>query len=109
MAITGRKILVSDRPDLGRKTYMTDLGNGYTQITVEEDMTDVFEQNKAEFNDSEGKRWDSGRIAARIPLSLYYDPNLGYAKAKAEGDEKHIKKILNNSDYRNLRTWKGTI
>jgi hypothetical protein len=66
----------------------------------------LLEQNKALYNDSDGKRWGDGRVAARIPLNVYFQD---IAPRIKEGDHDFTKWFLNNPDNRAYRTFKGRI
>jgi hypothetical protein len=84
--------------------WYVELGDGKVATCVQELVSPIFEDNQRELNDSAGKRWGDGKIAARIPLGFYFDK---LAPAKRAGDERYIKKILNDSDYRKFRTFGG--
>jgi hypothetical protein len=53
-----------------------------------------------------GRSWGDGAVAASIPLPLYYAK---FAEARKQGDTNHIKRLLNDPDYKYLRTKDGTI
>ena len=73
---------------------------------VETEVEEIIEDNKASFNDSEGKRWGDGKVVASIDLPTYYQK---IVPAKQAGDDAYIKRFLNDSDNRAYRTFKGTI
>lgn len=62
--------------------------------------------NLEEFNDSAGKRWGSGRIAARLPLNKWLSE---FAPRLREGDHDFSKWWLNRSDNQPFRTFKGKV
>jgi hypothetical protein len=66
----------------------------------------VLDQNAEDQVNNLNKKWGDGAIAARIPLSMYYEM---IAPLRKEGDDKAIARILNDSDYSRLRTRSGTI
>ena len=78
-----------------------------THITCVQELTEpYYEANRERLNDSAGQRWGDGKVVARIPLPVFYDTILPAQKA---GDEKWIKKFLNNSDNRKFRTFGGDL
>jgi hypothetical protein len=79
---------------------------GYYMTCTQQRVDPILEHNKAELNDNAGKRWGEGRIAARVPLDVYFDK---IVPAKKAGDQKYIKKMLNDSDYRDFRTFPGRL
>lgn len=74
----------------------------HTETVVEQ----LVEENRAAFNDSEGKRWGDGKVIASIDLPTYFDK---IVPAKQNGDDAYIKRWLNDGDNRSYRTFKGTI
>ncbi len=66
----------------------------------------ILDENQRTINDNAGKRFGDGKVVARIPMPLYFEK---LAEARREGDEKYIKKVLNDRDYSRLRTFPGTI
>lgn len=66
----------------------------------------IIENNKQELADNSGERWGDGQVVASIPLDMYFEK---FATARMNGDENHIKKLLNDSDYRFLRTFPGKV
>lgn len=73
---------------------------------VTECPTPILEDNQRDRADSAGKRWGDGAVVARIPLGLYFE-KLG--PAKQAGDDRYIKRILNDGDYSKWRTKDGRI
>lgn len=72
---------------------------------IQHNTAAILEANKAERNANAGKRWGDGRKVATIPL-LVFD-KLGLNDAMANADNNYLRKVLNNSDYANLRTFEG--
>lgn len=102
-------VLVAHNPDLGTKTYHLDLGNGQIVERREYYMdAELVEQNKALLNESEGQGWGNGRVVARVPMSVLFDPN-GLGGALQNNDDAYVKKFLNNSDNGHWRTFKGQL
>jgi len=75
-------------------------------IQTQQDVTDVIEENKNEFNQiDERAKWGELTKVASIPLSLYY-------QLKAEGkldDQAYMKRWLNDPDNRHFRTRPGEV
>jgi hypothetical protein len=79
-------------------------GESFT-IRTEFDPTDLFEANKEEYNEAGGRRWDDGKLVARIPLPIYYDwLRKGYMR-----DQKKLRALLNDPDNRFMRCWPGNL
>lgn len=77
-----------------------------TQVVAEDVL---LEANRQSFNDSEGKRWGDGRMVARIPLNVLFDPTRDIAAKLREGDRDHLEHWLDSEDARPFRTFKGKI
>lgn len=70
---------------------------------------ELVEQNKALFNESDGKRWGDGQVVGRIPLNVLYSSQHQIAEKLAEGDRDHIKWWLNSEHALPYRTFKGRV
>jgi hypothetical protein len=90
--------------DPGKRVWVKWDGTKFQQCTVEP-FDPLIEQNKAEYNDASSKMGDMPKMAS-MPLSFYFRK---IVPAKQNGDDKYIKKILNDSDYRNFRTRPGRL
>lgn len=101
----GKGNLLVNEPDRAVWVYEEEPGKTYmcTQTVHDE----VIERNKQLYNDSAGKRWGDGKIAASIPLAHYF--HSGLAEARKQEDEKWIKRWLNDPDNRAFRTFEGNI
>jgi len=66
----------------------------------------LLEMNKAQRDENEGKRWGDGKVAARVPLNVFYRDIAPYLKT---GDDDHVKWWMNHEDNAQFRTKKGTI
>lgn len=98
--------LVSDDPVLGVRRYEDDLGD-YTIVKTEFYARDeFFERNKQLRNESDGKRFGTMQRVASIPLHVWARV---LAPAQKQGDDKYIRKWLNNSDNEAVRTFKGRV
>lgn len=65
--------------------------------------------NTEEFNASEGRRWGDGKVVARIPLNVLYDPAQQIAQKLKEGDREHLTWWLNNERNKPFRTFRGRV
>lgn len=80
--------------------------NDEATIQTQQDVTDIIEENKQEFNQvDERARWGEFSRVASIPLSLYYE-------LKKEGkleDQAYMKRWLNDPENRHFRTRPGEV
>lgn len=86
-------------PILKIKRYFHYQGDGKFTIETVQDVGEIAEMNKRQFNDAEkrfGNKQEYHHVG-RIPLSLYY-------RYIQTGDESDIKKFLNLSDNRAWKT-----
>jgi hypothetical protein len=104
--LTGDWVTTKYDPMTGIETQMLDLGTHLAVRSVYHPTDQLFSANAERRIDSQNKRWGDGAVAAEIPLNLYFDK---FAEARKNNDQKYISKILNDSDYRNLRTKEGKI
>ena len=65
--------------------------------------------NQQHFNDSIGRRWGDGQVAARIPLNVLFSSQSQLSQKAAEGDRDHLKWWLNSEAARPYRTFKGVV
>jgi hypothetical protein len=91
-----------------RHTYVYyDLANdkAYRKTTnlVEEDLLKVIHEERA---DNEGRRWGSGKIAARVPMNVYMQE---FASRRREGDNDFAKWWLNHENNQVYRTKRGRV
>ena len=95
-----------------RQQLAHDDGEGGLVIATEQDVTDIIEQNKQEYNANNG-RWGGDLFdnkIASIPLTLIDDLNKkGIMSGFAIKDEKEFRKWLNNPDNRFFRTRQGRV
>ena len=75
--------------------------------TIQHNVDAMLDANQAEFNAQLGVRWGDGKKVATIPTNVA--AALGLDDALAAGDRSFIRKVLNNSDYSKLRTFKGNL
>jgi hypothetical protein len=90
----------------GEKAVWTGYVDGDFVSCTQRLVAPILDANKEKLNNSIGKRWGDGQIAAEIPVDFYYDKLM---PAKKVGDDQYIKKILNSSDYRDFRTFGGKL
>ena len=88
------------------RTWHYDEDKDEATIQTQQDVTDVIEENKNEFNQiDERAKWGEFNKVASIPLSLYYE-----LKATGKLDDKaYMKRWLNDPDNRHFRTRPGEV
>ena len=104
--INGDWVLFSEDPMTGQRVWTCDLG---THIAVKREFLAseaLFDRNRELANDSTGKRWGDGQVAASIPLNVYFEH---LAEARKNNDSKYIRRWLNDSDHRKFRTFEGKL
>ena len=94
-------------PDLGiTRTWHYNDETDEATIQTQQDVTDIIEENKNEFNQvDERAKWGEFSRVASIPLSLYYE-------LKKEGkleDQAYMKRWLNDPENRHFRTRPGEV
>ena len=102
------KRIFSEDKDLGITRYWH-YNNETDEATIQtqQDVTDIIEENKQEFNMVDERAGWKGEFhhVARIPLSIYY-------KLQAEGklnDDAYMKRWLNDPDNKFFRVKDGQI
>ena len=102
----------SAHPDTGIYTLMADAGDGKHMISckIQLDTEPVLDWNNEDEIESHSKRFGDGQVIARVPDHLLYANEAGnIGRAFAEGDMNHVRKILNDSDYRRFRSFRGCL
>lgn len=95
----GDWVLVSHDPATGRSTWRLDL-DGKTIIRHDFPVDPLLRTNEFLRNHVDQKgEW---RLAAKIPMNMLHDTDLG--RAHSEGDDKYVSRFLNDSDNRAWRT-----
>jgi len=89
-------------------------GDGGIIIETRQDISDILEQNKKEYNSyDERARWSDellGNKVASIPMTVIDDLNAkGIMRGFAVVDEKRFKAWLNERDNRVFRTRTGVV
>ena len=97
-----------------RKTAVHSDGDGGIIIETRQDISDILEQNKKEYNSyDERARWSDellGNKVASIPMTVIDDLNAkGIMRGFAVLDEKRFKAWLNERDNRVFRTRTGVV
>jgi hypothetical protein len=88
------------------RTWHYDEEKDEATIQTQQDVTDVIEENKNEFNQiDERAKWGEFNKVASIPLSLYYELK---AMGKLD-DQAYMKRWLNDPDNRHFRTRPGEV
>ena len=69
----------------------------------------TLEQNaEARNNTPDGWRGDWHRVAS-LPMNLLFDDNLGLMEAHAQGDDRYVRRWLNDGDNIGFRTKEGSL
>ena len=97
-----------------RQTAVHSDGEGGIVIQTRQDVSDIVEQNKKEYNSyDERARWSDqlfGNKVASIPMTVIDDLNAkGIMRGFAVVDEKRFKAWLNERDNRVFRTRTGVV
>ena len=97
-----------------RQTAVHADGDGGIIIETKQDISDILEQNKKEYNSyDERSRWSDhvfGNKVASIPLTVIDDLNAkGIMRGFAVLDEKRFRAWLNERDNRVFRTRTGVV
>lgn len=100
--------LWSDDPEIGQRRWIMRNPDNAEQWVVRTETwvpSLVAEANAEEAKANDGKRFGDGKIVARIPLADLFRGAVG--EAFKAGDQRYLKKWLNNSDQHWLRTFRG--
>lgn len=80
------------------------------KCTVQLDTQPLFDLNHEDEVESNGKRFGDGQVVARLPEHLLYAPELKeIGRAFDEGDLKYARKVLNDPDFKRLRSFRGDL
>lgn len=93
-------------PQLRRTTWLVhdDDGN-FRGCMVEQEIDEILEANAVAEKATLGQRFGEWQKVASVPLTLMEKTGLG--DAIAARDKRFISKLLNDPDYRKLRTSRG--
>lgn len=102
----GDGILVTDRAD--RRVWVRPHPDhpGVWEQCVVQPVDAIFEANQELYN-AAGARWGDTALVASIPNAVYWHGD--FAKARENRDEPWMKRFLNDSDNRKLRTRPGKV
>lgn len=78
-----------------------------TVVRTDYPVDTLIKQNQFTRNETSGNKMGDWVKVASIPLNVAYDS--GLVKAHAEGDEKFVKRFLNDGDNRAWRSFDGNI
>jgi len=82
----------------------TDESTGITTYGVDQDVQEIVEDNKAQYNvDHPG--WGDGRHVARVPMSIFAE----WVRTGKDKDQAYLKRSLNSPENRHFRTRPGVI
>jgi len=82
----------------------TDEETGITSYGTDQEVAPILDINKQDYNADHGKWGEWARVGS-IPLSLYWQ----WSQEGILGDQKELRKRLNDIDFRLLRTRPGNI
>jgi hypothetical protein len=99
----GKGQIVAQYPD--KVIWMTDRDGDIIYCT-QQLVQPILDDNHEALNNSAGQRWGDGKIVASIPLPEYFEK---FVPARQAGDEKYIKKLLNDSDFSKFRRFGGKV
>ncbi len=100
----GDWVLYDHNFQLGRTVWKRDNGDGTVTFRTDYRADELLEDNKAHRLESEGRAFgDWVRVAALTP-NLYHDR---LNEALTEGDDKYVRRFLNDSDNAGFRTSRG--
>jgi hypothetical protein len=102
--LTGDWQVLYDHPDMLVETM--DLGSHLAVRRTFKHTAQLVDQNRAACTESNGKTFGDGKVVASIPLNFYFEH---FGQAAKEGDRKYIEKKLNDSDFRDFRTFRGKL
>lgn len=101
-------VLLEGDPAIKRKTYVGYDNAGIPRgAHVEQEVDPILEANAVLRGMNAGKKWDTYKPAASIPLTMF--EKLGMQDAINAKDRRFISKVLNNSDYAKFRTSDGKV
>lgn len=96
-------------PQTGKSTWVKYEDDGRVVVRTDTPVHKTIEENTAFRNATpDGWKGDWHRVAS-IPMNLLYDDNLGLMEAHAQGDDRYLRRWLNDSDNRAWRTKEGRI
>ncbi len=99
--------LVKHDPVEKKKIFETEEDGKVHRVTVTYAPETYYGTNKALRDASDGQRWGGGQIVASMPLHVYFDSDLH--KAQLAGDDRGVKKFLNDLDNEGYRTFRGRV
>lgn len=81
--------------------------DGKTHVRTDYPVAKTLEQNAEARNSApDGWKGDWHRVAS-IPLNLLWDDNTGLMEAHLHGDDRYLRRWLNDPDHRGFRTKEG--
>lgn len=98
------KKLFDHDPTTGITKYWHVKGNGEYVVETVQDVKQIANQNKRQYNDSTGKFGEFSKVAS-IPLPVYYE----LKRRGIADDPKALKKWLNDGDNQVFRTKAGKL
>jgi hypothetical protein len=96
--------VIAARPDIGKVELLLDNGDGEVAFQGWQDL-DAIVEACAQARDLGVSAQDDFCLIARIPKVMADD----WLRSGAYHDEDHIRRVLNDADYKRLRVWEGQI
>ena len=105
----GDWILIDYHSISGSYLWMLDCPGDEVITKVTTDIEDTLQTNQELYNESQvtHKRFGDGQAVATIPLDLFFKNDLHLAEK--QGDDRYIKKFLNDFDNRPFRSFRGKV
>lgn len=104
--------VIYSAPSVGKYTLQGDIDEKRAAIVnITLDIEPILDENAEFYNNANGQRWGDGRRVASVPLGLRFGENelRGLGEAQNAGDEKYVRKVLNDPDFRKFRTFPGKL
>lgn len=106
----GEWSVLSHEDDIGLTVYMRREGNKIHFMEVQANLETIIADNKKRANEWNG--WagkEHGAVVSAIPINIYNDMVRECGYDGNEYDQKRFDKMLNDPDYKHLRTGGGSL
>lgn len=70
---------------------------------------ELIKQNQDDLFESQTKRFGDGKVVARIPLNVLYDPKTQLIEKLQQGDKDHMRWFLNSDHAKPWRSFRGKV
>jgi len=102
---TAPKLFSKDPVTGVTKWFHWDDTNDTFVIQTQQEVDNIIDANRMNYNESANESWGDGKVVASIPMTVYFD----LMKKGIANDPKALKKWLNDPDNRYFRTRAGHI